>query len=201
MSDDSSQIASECLCRGAWYDSVHLVIKRPFIHQSVLLFLRGCGAARVVAALSRRLFSGQNESASLFFFLFFLFILTPDKTHRLQGNWSRGSCFVLAVLSGMAINQVIYCVRGDLSLLNSWLVAKKKADATKVLKVCRVHYHLTWKSCSESRGLRNDSSRGRSLRLRQNSYYVNICWSLSIDHDLLQRPLQNKQCQLFDIFQ
>lgn len=45
-------------------------------------------------------------------FLFsFLFILTPDKTHRLKGNWSGGSCFVLAVLSGMAINQVIHCVR------------------------------------------------------------------------------------------
>lgn len=43
--------------------------------------------------------------------LSFLFIVTPDKTHRLSGNWSRGSCFVLAVLSGMAINQVIYCVR------------------------------------------------------------------------------------------
>lgn len=45
------------------------------------------------------------------FFSLFLFILTPDKTHCLGGNWSGGSCFVLAVLSGTAINQVIYCVR------------------------------------------------------------------------------------------
>lgn len=39
-----------------------------------------------------------------------LFILTPDKTHRLRGNWTRGSCFVLALLSGVAINHMIYCV-------------------------------------------------------------------------------------------
>lgn len=53
--------------------------------------------------------AGLNQFSFLFFF--FLFILTPDKTHCLGGNWSGGSCFVLAVLSGTAINQVIYCVR------------------------------------------------------------------------------------------
>lgn len=39
----------------------------------------------------------------------------------------------------------------DLSLLNSWLAAKK-ADATKVLKVCKVHYNLMRRSHMKDEG-------------------------------------------------
>lgn len=103
-------------CGGAWYDFV-LVVIGCLITRLVMSFILEVPSLRVCCSspLSCRLFSGQNESASSLFF--FLFILTHDKTHRLWGNWRRGSCFVLAVLSGVAINQVIYCVsEGPLSI-------------------------------------------------------------------------------------
>lgn len=77
-----------------------------------------------------------------------LFILTPDKTHRLRGNWTRGSCFVLALLSGVAINQMIHCVSdgpfciGFTTRRTVVGAGGGGADATKVLKVCRVHHNL-----------------------------------------------------------
>lgn len=94
-----------------------------------------------------------NQFSFLFLFSFFsfLFILTPDKTHCLGGNWSGGSCFVLAVLSGTAINQVIYCVRdGPFSIEFTTLL--READAAEVLGVCGVHYGGAGESQSQSGG-------------------------------------------------
>lgn len=62
------------------------------------------------AVTPRRLFSGSGGWGVFRASSSSLFILTPDKTHRLRRNWTRGSCFVLALLSGAAINQMIYCV-------------------------------------------------------------------------------------------
>lgn len=102
--------------------------------------------------LSPLIYFGARLNQFSFLFLFsFLFILTPDKTHCLGGNWSVGSCFVLAVLSGTAINQVIYCVRdGPFSIEFTTLL--READAAEVLGVCGVHYGGASESQSQSGG-------------------------------------------------
>lgn len=123
------------------FDFVYLIIKRPFIHQVVSFLLLLCALQQLSSINYFQVRMNQ-------LLLAFLFILTPDKTHRLWGNWSWGSCFVLAVLSGMAINQVIYCVREGPFLY--WIhdlrqKKKKKADATEVLKVCEgtLYFNMT----------------------------------------------------------
>lgn len=91
----------------AWNNIVQFIIKCLFLLSGEVLFLWGCPVICCSRSLPLIYFQARLNQA----LLSFLFILTPDKTHRLSGDWSRGSCFVLAVRSGMAINQVIYCVR------------------------------------------------------------------------------------------
>lgn len=101
-------------CVGAWYDFVLVVIRCLIIRLVMSFILVGPG---LCVCCSPPLRSSIFRPEWISFSSFFLFILTHDKTHRLWGNWRRGSCFVLAVLSGVAINQVIYCVsEGPLSI-------------------------------------------------------------------------------------
>lgn len=162
----------------------------------MLLFLWACAAARVVAVVSCHLFSGQNESASLF--SFFLLILTPDKAHCLWGNWRRGSCFVLAVLSGVTINQVIYCVRGRPFSIE-FMTCCKKQMLQRYWKFAR--YIIIWREratmkdegwCFITISLQVYTSRwggpfARSLSLTDYTLqWYSRSWLFSMDHVLVQ---------------
>lgn len=135
----------------------------------------------------------------------FLFILTPYKTHRLWGNWRRGSCFVLAVLSGVTINQVIYCVRGGPFSIE-FMTCCKKQMLQRYWKFAG--YIIIWREratmkdegrCFIMISLQVYTSRwggpfSRSLGLTDYILQWYSCsWLFSMDHVLVQWFLQNKK--------
>lgn len=207
--DSSNNVLEQRYRSAAWCCLVYLIIKYLFISQVIyiyfLLFSQGFASVCFSAAsICHLLFRSERISFSSLFF-FFLFVLTPDKTHRLWGNWSWGSCFVLAALSEMAINQVMYCVRGRPFSIQFMTChekkKKKKADATKVLKVCRVHYSLMWWKppalLYNNLYVKMRPSCGAEAWLLHRLYNINILsWLFSTDHVLLEWFKQNKRAFL-----
>lgn len=150
------------------------------------------------AVFIHHLFSGQNESASAHFFCSFWH---PTKLIASEGIGVEGLVLFWQFFQKWPSIRWCIVLERDLSLLNSWLATQKnkKADATKVLKVCRVHYGLMQESLDGRKGplLHNDFAAGLYVKMRcscgtenwllQNFYYINILSRLfSRDHVLLE---------------